>query len=241
MQLIQFTGTSNLTEKAVELICQIVKEKPDATLCFACGETPRPVMNGLIQCHEKGSVDFSRVTLIGLDEWIGVGRETKGSCAQMLYDDFFTPMGFKEDQITIFNGLSANLSDDIEKINDLVEKKGIDFLLLGIGMNGHIGLNEPGEDPNQNAHLVNLSATTKKVMSKYFSEEIAIEKGITLGFSQLLNAKTIIMIATGERKAKIVKQIIEQKPNPQLPASLLKLSKNESLFFIDKEAASLLD
>lgn len=241
MHLKLFDNTNDLAKQAVEIICQIVCEKPDATLCFACGETPLPVMNGLIECHQKGTVDFSKVRLIGLDEWIGVGRKIKGSCAQMLYDDFFTPMAFRENQIMIFDGLSTTIENDINNINTFIDKNGIDFLLLGIGMNGHIGLNEPGVDPNQKAHVVELSATTKKVMSKYFSEDFEIDKGITLGFLQLLNARNIIMMATGERKAKIVKQIIEQKPNPQLPASLLKLSNNETLFFVDKQAASLLD
>ena len=218
----------------------MVNAKPDAVLCLACGETPQPVMDRLVKARNEGRADFSRIRLLGLDEWIGVGRQAMGSCAQMLYDDFFTPMALRQDQISIFNGLSENLNDEIKKANRIVEELGIDFTLLGIGMNGHIGLNEPGFNPALNASIVSLSDITKIVMTKYFGGKSGLSEGITLGFAQLLNARKIVLMATGERKAKIVKQIIDSSPNNQLPASLLKISAHQTEFYLDAAAAKKL-
>ena len=240
MELKKFDSQDELVEQIVKIVSDIISKKPDAVLCFACGETPRPVMDKLFEVRKNGEIDFSRVRLLGLDEWIGVGRGTVGSCSQMLYDDFFSPMKFRTDQINIFDGLSKNLDVDIKNINQIVEELGIDFVLLGIGMNGHIGLNEPGFNPDEKAHVVELSDMTKKVMAKYFDQKINLQQGITLGFSQLLSAQKIILMATGERKAKIVKEIINSEPNNSLPASMFKQSEHESFFFIDEAAGAKL-
>ncbi|MGM9887247.1 MAG: 6-phosphogluconolactonase, partial [Lactococcus sp.] len=227
-----------LTNQVVKKICLIVKKKPDAVLCFACGETPRPIMNKLIILHKNKEIDFSRVRIVGLDEWLGVDRETVGSCAQMLYDDFFTPMNFREDQISIFNGKSNNLQKEITDATRIVDELGIDFVLLGIGMNGHIGLNEPGTEIGSGVRVVQLSTTTKQVMGKYFEGHFDIQSGITLGFSQLLNSRNIVLMATGNRKSEIVKKIVHSEPNIDIPATFFKKSNYESEFYIDKDAGN---
>lgn len=238
MNLKKFDSESELVDRIVSTIKQVIKNKPDAVLCFACGETPRPVMNRLVELRNAGVVDFSRVRLLGLDEWIGVDRSTNGSCAQMLYDDFFTPMRFREDQISIFNGLSECLNNEISRMNQIVSELGIDFVLLGIGLNGHIGLNEPNFNPKRNANIVDLSEITQKVMTKYFDKSVHISKGITLGFKQLLKAKKIILMATGERKSEIVKEVVESEPSITIPATLLK-ERKDVLFMVDKEAGKM--
>ncbi len=236
MKVKRFENVDNLVNRTVEEVKRILSEKPDAVFCFACGETPRPVMGKLIKMNREGEIDFSRARFVGLDEWIGVGRQTIGSCKQMLYDDFFTPLGLREDQITLFNGLSNDLQAEIRKINSLISDLGIDFILLGVGMNGHIGLNEPGCDTALEAHIVDLSEMTIKVMTKYFNKEMNLTKGISLGFAQLLRAKNIYLIATGKRKAIIVEKIINSSPTNVLPATLLKDSLYESNFYVDLEA-----
>lgn len=214
----------------VEKVIRLVSSKPHAVLCFACGETPRPVMTKLAQLSNDGKIDFSNVQILGLDEWVGVGRETKGSCAQMLYDDWFTGMNFRYDQIHIFNGRAENLDLEVARANDFFDRYGIDFLLLGVGMNGHIGLNEPGFNPDQNANIVSLSETTQRVMLKYFATDVNLTQGITLGFKQLLQAKQTIVMVTGERKAEISKKIATTEPTNLLPATLLKNSKTDFYF-----------
>jgi 6-phosphogluconolactonase/glucosamine-6-phosphate isomerase/deaminase len=177
--------------------------------------------------------------LLGLDEWLGVGQDETGSCAQMLYDDFFTPMGFRPDQISVLDGKAENPINEIQKANRLVDELGIDFALLGIGMNGHVGLNEPGFNPDTRAQLVDLSETTRRVMKKYFGKETSVTQGITLGFSQLLEAKKIVLMATGERKATIVKEIVDSEISIVLPATVFK-RRTDVQFYVDGAAGKRL-
>lgn len=239
MQFEKFESVGQLVEKIVKNITEIVVKKPEAVLCFACGETPRPVMNRLIQMKKSGEINFSKIKILGLDEWIGVGRETTGSCAQMLYDDFLIPMDFRPDQIHIFNGLAANLDLEVEQANQFIKDYGIDFVLLGIGMNGHIGLNEPGCDPMAKVNVISLSETTRKVMTKYFNDTIFLTQGITLGLSQLLKANHVVLMAVGERKAEIVKRVLNSDVTPDVPATVFK-NKEKVCFFVDAEAGQFL-
>lgn len=238
MEFTTFENAEELAEEVVSEITALIEAKPDALLCIAAGETPRPVMNRLIEYKKQGKVDFSRVRFIGLDEWIGVGRETVGSCAQMLYDDFFIPMDLREDQIMIFDGLEE-VEKQIMKMDRLSEELRIDFMLLGVGMNGHLGLNEPGEAIYEQTHVVELSEITKQVMTKYFDGKIKISQGITLGFKQFFDTKRVILMATGKRKASIVNKIISSEATSEVPASLMKESKENVSFFVDKDARKI--
>ncbi|MDR0298635.1 MAG: 6-phosphogluconolactonase [Streptococcaceae bacterium] len=242
MKIQKFENILDLTDEVVALVEKIVENRADSVLCFACGETPRPVMNRLVEMKKSGEIDFSRVRIIGLDEWIGVGRDTVGSCQQMLYDDFFIPLNLREDQIMLFDGLTEDLDKEIEKMNHVIEDLGIDFILLGIGMNGHIGLNEPGCEVDVKAHLIDLSEMTQTVMKKYFAEqaETSLTQGLSLGFQQILSAEHIVLMATGERKAEIVEKVVQHEPTNEIPATLLKNSTKETLFFVDAEAGRLI-
>lgn len=234
MKLHQY-NLPDLVDYVGRLVKKIVEEKPDALLCIAAGETPRPVMAKLIEMKETGQIDFSRVRFVGLDEWLGVDLTCVGSCAQMLYDDFFNQLDIREDQIVLFNGKSQDISREIHKMDLLIDELGLDFILLGLGMNGHIGLNEPQSSPDKKTHLVALSETTKQVMVKYFDDDVMLTQGITLGFKQILAAQHVILMATGEKKSAIVQQVMDCDVTIDLPASQLKNAQHTCLFLIDNQ------
>lgn len=110
-------------------------------------------------------------------------------------------------------------------------------MVAGIGMNGHIGFNEPGTDINSMAHVARLDEITQEVGKKYFTEEVAISKGITVGLKQVLQAKTLLMMASGKKKAPVIKRAVEEKTGTHWPASLIQQHAN-GVLMIDTEAAS---
>jgi galactosamine-6-phosphate isomerase len=215
-------------------------QKRDSILCLAGGDSPKRVYQKMVELLKERNIDYSNVQFIGLDEWIGVPPDTYGSCEFFLHNEIFTPLKIPKDNIHLFNALSANLEDECKIMDDkLLSTGGLDIVLVGIGMNGHIGFNEPGVSDELATHVLILDETTRSVGQKYFKKYMDLKKGITLGFHHLLHAKRSIIMASGEHKAEIVKKALSGGISVEVPASILRKNKN-SIFMLDKEAASLL-
>ncbi|WP_271001640.1 glucosamine-6-phosphate deaminase [Listeria seeligeri] len=227
-----------VAETISQKIIEIVKEKPTSLICIAGGDTPLLTIEALIKANQAGEVDFSKTQFVGLDEWVGLGRETKGSCIQTLYDAFFDRLeNVSSDQICFFDGQTADFEAECARVDAIIEASGgIDFILLGIGLNGHIGFNEPFVPVDVNCHVVELDNVTKRVMSKYFDTDLPLTHGISLGMQQILTAKEIYLVATGEKKAEIVQQVIEKEPTVSIPATLVKQAI--ATLVLDEAAAS---
>ncbi|MBC1422388.1 glucosamine-6-phosphate deaminase [Listeria seeligeri] len=227
-----------VAESISQKIIEIVKEKPTSLICIAGGDTPLLTIEALIKANQAGEVDFSKTQFVGLDEWVGLGRETKGSCIQTLYDAFFDRLeNVSSDQICFFDGQTADFEAECARVDAFIEAcGGIDFILLGIGLNGHIGFNEPFVPVDVNCHVVELDNVTKRVMSKYFDTDLPLTHGISLGMQQILTAKEIYLVATGEKKAEIVQQVIEKEPTVSIPATLVKQAI--ATLVLDEAAAS---
>ncbi|MBC1430999.1 glucosamine-6-phosphate deaminase [Listeria seeligeri] len=227
-----------VAESISQKIIEIVKEKPTSLICIAGGDTPLLTIEALIKANQAGEVDFSKTKFVGLDEWVGLGRETKGSCIQTLYDAFFDRLeNVSSDQICFFDGQTADFEAECARVDAFIEAcGGIDFILLGIGLNGHIGFNEPFVPVDVNCHVVELDNVTKRVMSKYFDTDLPLTHGISLGMQQILTAKEIYLVATGEKKAEIVQQVIEKEPTVSIPATLVKQAI--ATFVLDEAAAN---
>ncbi|MBC1481273.1 glucosamine-6-phosphate deaminase [Listeria seeligeri] len=227
-----------VAESISQKIIEIVKEKPTSLICIAGGDTPLLTIEALIKANQAGEVDFSKTKFVGLDEWVGLGRETKGSCIQTLYDAFFDRLeNVSSDQICFFDGQTADFEAECARVDAFIEAcGGIDFILLGIGLNGHIGFNEPFVPVDVNCHVVELDNVTKRVMSKYFDTDLPLTHGISLGMQQILTAKEIYLVATGEKKAEIVQQVIEKEPTVSIPATLVKQAI--ATLVLDEAAAS---
>ena len=144
------------------------------------------------------------------------------------------------DQVIEFNAKAEDLENECKKMDDFIKSNGgLDLVVLGVGMNGHLGLNEPGVSFDNYSHVVELSENTKKVAQKYFDTERELEKGITIGIKHFLEAKKEILVVSGEKKADIVKKLVEEEVNENVPATSAKLHKN-SFLLIDKESSSKL-
>jgi glucosamine-6-phosphate isomerase len=207
---------------------------------LASGNTPLETCNWIVKKAASEKADLSKCNFIGLDEWVGVPKENTGSCHFFFYNNLFTPLNISDAQIFLFDAMAENLAAQCTQMDDLIAAKGgIDLMIVGIGMNGHIGFNEPGVSFNLLSHVINLQKTTIEVGQKYFSTPTELAQGITLGLGHLMNTKEVILIANGNKKSGVIRQAIKEPVTETLPASILQKHKN-SFIFLDKEAASLL-
>jgi glucosamine-6-phosphate isomerase len=226
-----------MSKAAADLIIRQVNRKPDSLLCLAAGGTPVGTFRVLVQAAQAGKVDFSQVKFVGLDEWVGIDQSEKGSCFEMLSTDFFTPLQISRQQIQFFNGKAADLTEETKRIDDYIFSQGaIDLMLLGLGVNAHLGFNEPGVSFETYSHVIDLDPVTATVGQKYFSEQKELRQGITLGIRHVLNAKTVILIANGASKAEAVYHMVKGEVTNQVPASVLQRHANCHVL-LDTEAA----
>lgn len=227
---------NELSANAAAQIIELVKRKPNAVLCLAAGDTPRLTY----EMVAKEKVDFSNVTFIGLDEWVGIPPENEGSCHYFLYNNLFKPLQIAEKQIHVFDALTDDLAGECKKMDKVImEAGGIDLILVGIGMNGHIGFNEPGVSFDLYSHVIDLDENTQKVGQKYFREAMTLKNGITLGLKHFLEADTAILLANGTKKAGVIQKAVNGALTNELPASIIQKHKN-GWVMLDEEAASLI-
>lgn len=238
MQVEVFKDPQELAEHTAEFIINLVREKPTATLILTSGDTPVKTYKKIVELAQ--SSDFDQVTVIGLDEWVGVPATSEGSCRYIVEENLLKPLNVNPAQYTFFDSMTDDLQSECARVDKLIfEKGGADFIIVGVGLNGHIGLNEPGTSFDLYCHVSKLAEITVSTGQKYFNQSTELTQGITIGLKHLLEAKIAIMIATGERKAAIIQEVVLQDPNINLPATVFKKHINGHIW-IDKAAASLL-
>lgn len=235
-----FDDYDELSAAAAELIIGIVERKPDAVLCFATGNSPVGTYKALAQKAKESGTDFSQCFCFGLDEWLGVPPEKSGSCHYLLYEQVFNPLEISPAQVHLFDGMTKDIQMECRIMNGEIENAGgIDCMLVGIGLNGHIGFNEPGVDIGLQAHEQELQDSTLASGQLYFNEPTAIAKGITLGLDQVMKARTLLMLASGKSKAEIIHKACDGPVSNEVPASYIQHHRH-AVLMIDREAATLL-
>lgn len=240
MQLNIYKDYEALSQHVADEIIRLVKSKPDAVLCLASGDTPRLTFNLMTKKAADDKIDFTRCTFIGLDEWVGIPPENEGSCHYFLHHHVFGPLHISSNHIHLFNALSKDLEQECRQMDSIIAAKGgIDLILVGVGMNGHIGFNEPGVSPDHYAHVVQLDEATRTVGQKYFRQHTSLSYGITLGLNHLLEARKAIMIANGTKKADVIRKALEEDIAPSLPASIMRKHANGFVMLDDGAASAL--
>ena len=232
-----FPDYETLSRATADLIKDYIFQKKTSLICLASGHTPVGVFQNLIKDVKEGSLDIGQCTFLSLDEWVGIDPHDSGSCLSMLKRDFFDPLKIPDTQIEFFNVLSDDLEKECDRINALIKHKGgLDIMFVGVGTNGHIGMNEPGTSFHSYAHVGDLAEETKTVGQKYFSQQTSLSKGMTLGLKHLQDAKLPIVMANGEKKAAIMAKAFDQQPTEQIPVTIVQLIK-QGFVMVDEEAA----
>jgi glucosamine-6-phosphate isomerase len=237
MEKIVYSNYRELSINTALQIAKIVSGKPGSLLCFPAGETSAGIFEELVKLQLNGKADFSRCRIVGLDEWVHIGEMKHENCYHFLKSRLFDPMGFTDSRICFFNGEAGDLQNECAVTDEFIKEHGpIDMMLLGAGMNGHLGLNEPGVQQDRYSHVVELDNVTKEVGQKYFSKPVSITKGITLGMKHIMEAKTVIVQISGKKKAPVVKRLFESGAAMDFPVSMIKGHAN-SYLVLDADAA----
>lgn len=233
MQIKTFKTYHDLSLQISREISEVIIQKPDAHLCIAAGHTSLGIFKELQKQFDLGVISFSQCHFTAMDEWLGMNDTTPGSCGNFLRNNFLSLVDFQEKNIALFNGKSVNPQMECHRMKDVLESlPPFDYLLLGVGMNGHLALNEPGSNFHDSVHITQLDSITQKVGQKYFDsrKETALTGGITIGIGDMAKAKRIVLAINGSAKRDILQLIIKTPVSDQLPATVLKSWPQASIY-----------
>ena len=240
MQVKVYPDYQALSRAVADVVGNYITSKPKSLVCLASGSTPVQLLRFLVEDVRSNRLDLSECHFVGLDEWAGVPVSDYGSCRNMMDRDFFHPLGIPESRICFFDGMTSDPEKECDRINSVVTRHGgLDIMLVGVGLNGHIAMNEPGTSPDLYAHVGDLAADTIEVGQKYFTQPTTLSKGLTLGIGNFREATLPILMANGSKKAPVIRLAVEGTPSLEVPASIVQ-SMPAALVMVDAEAGSLL-
>ena len=225
MVLYQAKDYKDMSRKAANIISAQVIMKPNAVLGLATGSTPVGAYEQLVEWYNKGDIDFSQVTSVNLDEYKGLSGDNDQSYRYFMNTNLFDHVNIDKTKTYVPNGLEEDSEKACADYNAIIRSVGgVDMQLLGIGGNGHIGFNEPGEAFEKETHCVNLTESTIKANARFFASMDEVPKqAYTMGIKSIMSAKKILLIATGEAKADALYKSLYGPITPNVPASILQL------------------
>ncbi|MDA3731320.1 glucosamine-6-phosphate deaminase [Niameybacter massiliensis] len=233
MLIIKASSYEDLSRKAANIISAQVILNKKSVLGLATGSSPLGVYKQLIDWYNKNDIDFSSVTTVNLDEYLTLSGDNVQSYRYFMNQNFFDHINVKKENTHVPNGLATNLEAECIRYDELIENLGgIDVQLLGIGHNGHIGFNEPDEAFEKMTHVVDLGETTIEANTRFFeSRDEVPRQAITMGIKSIMQAKKIILIASGNDKLDILRKALKGPIVPQVPASILQLHPNLTVIY----------
>ncbi len=240
MRLIQTKDYREASRQVANIISAQVILKPDSVLGLATGSSPIGAYQQLIEWYNKGDVDFSRVRSVNLDEYVGLAPSHEQSYAYFMHHNFFDFINIKPENVHLPDGLDPDAEGQGEKYDALIRSLGgVDLQLLGIGRDGHIGFNEPCGEFVKGTHCVELTQDTREANARFFgSIDLVPKTAYTMGILDIMQARRVLMIASGSSKAAILKDAFWGPVTPQIPASILQLHPDFTLV-ADEEALAI--
>lgn len=233
MKFITVDTYEKLSRQAANIISAQVIIKPDCVLGLATGSSPLGTYKQLINWYNKGDIDFSGVTSVNLDEYVGLDGSSDQSYRYFMNKNFFEHINIDIKNTFVPNGCAEDLEKEgLEYDKHIEELGGIDLQLLGIGLDGHIGFNEPDRYFVKSTHVVDLHESTIKANSRFFANENEVPKqAITMGMVSIMQAKKILLIASGKAKYDILKKAFYGPITPEIPASILQLHPDITVIY----------
>jgi glucosamine-6-phosphate deaminase len=225
-------------DRAAQIITELIKTKPNATLGLATGSTPLPLYDRIVDAHNQG-LDLSKVKTFNLDEYVGLAQSDSNSYHTYMFENLFGRINIPRENINLLNGGAVDVVKEFMNYEKKIMANPIDLQVLGIGENGHIGFNEPGTPFGSLTHIAELSESTIQANAQYFPKGNVPKQAITMGLLTIMQAKQIIILAFGPKKANAVKAMLEGPIDPSCPASILRNHPNV-VYLLDKEAATYL-
>ena len=240
MRLIRAKNYQDASRKVANIISAQVILKPDCVLGLATGSSPVGAYKQMIEWCNKGDVDFSQTKTVNLDEYVGLAADHDQSYSYFMHQNFFDHINIDPANTNLPNGLELDAAKECARYDKVIANLGgVDLQLLGIGANGHIGFNEPADQFSTGTNRVDLTASTISANSRFFENEgLVPRQAYTMGMLAIMQAKRIVMIATGSNKAQAVYDAFCGPVTPQMPASILQLHP-DFVLVADEEALAL--
>lgn len=240
MRIFRTKDYEDMSRQAANLLGAQVLLKPDAVLGLATGSSPLGAYRLLRERCEKGELDFSRARAINLDEYCGLGPQHPQSYRYFMQQNLFDHINIPPENTHLPHGLAPDPAAECARYDAVIAGAGgIDMQLLGLGLNGHIGFNEPADTFAGGTHRVALTQSTIQANSRFFGEEEVPRYAYTMGISSIMQARRILVIVSGESKAQILREAFAGPVTPLVPASVLQLHRDVILVG-DAPALSLL-
>lgn len=241
MHVILFQDMQQLGEAAGSLFAAQVLRKADSVLGFATGSSPLCTYASLSALYTRGAVDFSAVRTFNLDEYVGLPATHAQSYAYFMWQNLFSKINIKPVNCHLPNGMAEDLDAECENYEQQIsDAGGVDLQLLGIGHNGHIGFNEPGDIFTEHTNCVSLTQRTIDANKRFFtSADDVPRRALSMGIGTIMRARGIVLIIYGADKAEITAQALKGPITPQVPASILRFHPNVTVL-LDKAAAAAL-
>ncbi|MGG3283033.1 glucosamine-6-phosphate deaminase [Paenibacillus solani] len=241
MNIFTFKDEEQFVQTGANLISALLHTNPRAKLGLATGSTPIGLYNKLIEMNRQGLVSFAQTTTYNLDEYVGLPENHPESYRAFMNEKLFNHVDINIENTHVPNGNAADPEEECRNYDNMLEQYGpVDLQLLGLGHNGHIGFNEPGESLNGGTHVVELQEKTRNANARFFpSLDDVPTHAITMGVATILKARQILLLVRGEDKAEAVKRALKGPITTDCPASLLQCHPNV-VVLLDQGAGSLL-
>ncbi len=239
MKIIRAKDYNDMSRKAANIISAQVILKPDSVLGLATGSSPVGTYDQLVKWYHKGDVDFSEVTTVNLDEYYGMAADNEQSYHYFMHSHFFDHVNVDPAHINLPDGTELDAERECARYDALLESLGdVDLQLLGIGRNGHIGFNEPGDRYAKGTHCVDLAPSTIEANKRFFASADEVpRRAYSMGIHTIMTAKKVLVVASGEDKAWAVRASCFGPVTPQVPGSILQLH-NDAIIIADQAALS---
>ena len=242
MRLIRAKDYNDVSRKAANIIAAQIYLKPDCVLGLATGSSPVGTYKELIAKYEAGDLDFSKVRTVNLDEYVGLTKDHDQSYAYFMRTNLFDHVNIDQNNCNIPNGMNPDAEAECARYDAVIDAfGGADLQLLGLGPNGHIGFNEPGEAFELETHCVDLTRETIEANKRFFDGNVDLvpKQAYTMGIKTIMQARKVLVVANGLAKAKAVKAVVSGPVTPECPGSILQMHP-DCILVADEEALSLL-
>jgi glucosamine-6-phosphate deaminase len=240
MNVIFVKDYQEMSKVAANIIAKQINQKPNSVLGLATGSSPIGTYQELIAMNKASMVSFNQVSTYNLDEYCGISKDHPQSYFRFMHENLFNHVDINLDQVHIPSAISHNLQQECDDYNKALNHVTIDLQLLGIGSNGHIGFNEPGTSFDQETFVVELTEKTRKDNQRFFNSFNEVPThAVTMGIKNIFNSAKILMLISGEAKAKAVYGLLKGPITVDFPASILQLHPNVTVI-IDENAAKLI-
>ncbi len=226
----EYPDYESVSEAASEQLLALVQRKPNAVICVATGATPLLTYQRFVDKVKSEKADVSRVTFVKLDEWVGLAPDNPATCEAFLQLHLLKPLGIEPERYIAFTPDKADHEESARVVREIAECGGLDLCVLGIGKNGHLGLNEPDEWLEPACHITSLDERTR-LHDMLKQADRPVEQGITLGLKDILAAKEVLLLVAGEGKQQAFSALRERKVSTKVPASFLWLHPKTSCLY----------